>query len=177
MRDFKNKKYKCFIFDYYGTLFNPNTASENIFFDGIPDLIKQVSKNNLCAIATRTPLYIIKEHLKKAELFDCFASIKSTELAHDKPDPYILNEILCELDIDPKHALMIGDSISDLAFGFNAKVDSVLVNFTEFSDFSGSSRSYNPSESILSDSILKEVKKYSSYPVITSVSDLRELII
>ena len=166
MRDFKSKKYQCFIFDYYGTLFNPyanaNFNSENIFFDGIPDLIKEVSENNLCAIATRTPLYIIQEYLKQTGLFEYFSSIKSTELGHDKPDPYILNEILCELGIGPKNALMIGDNISDLAFGFNANVDSVLVNFKN---------------SHISKEMQEEIKKYSSYPVITSVNDLRELII
>tara|TARA_A100001015_G_scaffold188148_1_gene209537 strand:- start:135 stop:518 length:384 start_codon:yes stop_codon:yes gene_type:complete len=122
----KKNNYKCFVFDYYGTLFDPDKLGENKFFDGVFELIKETSDNYLCALATRTPLSIVKSQLENFGLLNYFSSIKSTELAHDKPDPTMFNEILFELAINPEDAIMIGDNISDLAFADNAGSDSIF---------------------------------------------------
>ena len=66
-----------------------------------------LSKSYYCALATRTPLSLVKLQLDNFGLLDCFVSIKSTELAHDKPDPTMFNEILFELGINPEDAIMI----------------------------------------------------------------------
>lgn len=158
----KKHNYKCFVFDYYGTLFDPSKSGDNKFFDGVFELIKDTSDNYLCALATRTPLGLVRLQLDDYELLECFSSIKSTELAHDKPDPTMLNEILFELGINPEDAIMIGDNISDLAFADNAGVDSMLVNFSGYD---------------LGESMLEEVRKYTSYPVINSVHALQEFIV
>lgn len=159
----KNQKhdYKCFVFDYYGTLYDPSSPGENKFFDGVYDLIKDLSKSYYCALATRTPLSLVKLQLDNFGLLDCFVSIKSTELAHDKPDPTMFNEILFELGINPEDAIMIGDNISDLAFADNAGSDSILVNFSGHDTIP---------------SILEEAKKYTRYPVIKSFDSLRKFI-
>ena len=158
----KEYNYKCFVFDYYGTLYDPGKSGENKFFDGVFELIQETSDNYLCALATRTPLSMVKLQLDSFGLLDCFSSIKSTELAHDKPDPTMFNEILFELGINPEDAIMIGDNISDLAFADNAGSNSILVNFSGHDT---------------SPSMLEEAKKYTHYPVITSVDSLREFIL
>ena len=158
--------YKCIVFDYYGTLFNPlrqsASISKAIFFDGVQDLLKDLNnKQVLCALATRTPIDVVKAQLQSAGLINYFACIKSTELGYDKPDPTVLNEILLELGVIPKDALMVGDSISDLAFGHNAGVDSMFVNFNEYN---------------IDSNMLAEINKYTNFPIMKDITQLTDFL-
>jgi FMN phosphatase YigB (HAD superfamily) len=159
------KKYKCVVFDYYGTLYNPLKdtfgAKDDLFYDHMPELIKFVSSRASCAIATRSPLLIIKEQLSEAGLREFFSCVKSTEFGHDKPDPTILEHIMLELDVMASDCVMIGDSISDLAFAKNAGVDCIFVNFSDYK---------------IDESFDAEVKSYTQAPIFNDVKLLQDYL-
>lgn len=165
----KGKKYKCIVFDYHGTLFDPSMEGVtlpkrekyDLFYKNIPDLIKFVSSKASCAIATRSPYSYVKAQLSDADLWEYFALVKTTELDHDKPDPTVLEDIMLELDFMASDCVMIGDSISDLAFAKNAGVDCIFINFSNFKIYSN---------------LEAEVLSYTNAPIFNDVNLLKDYL-
>ncbi len=77
------------------------------------------------AITTNNSPRAVREYLATRSLLDCFAPHiygRTRDPALLKPDPYCLNRALSAMDVAPAHALMVGDSTSDLTAARRAGV-------------------------------------------------------
>lgn len=79
------------------------------------------------AIATNKPRAKLEMALAMANIEDLFAAIRCPEDGAPKPHPHMLLTILDELGHNPQNALMIGDTIFDMHFASNAKVDALAA--------------------------------------------------
>jgi len=55
----------------------------------------------------------------------------SLELGYEKPDPRIAKTVLSQLGVDPRHAIMVGDRLTDVVLGNRAGMTTVLVKRRE----------------------------------------------
>ncbi|MFB6750425.1 HAD family hydrolase [Streptomyces sp. NPDC056353] len=77
------------------------------------------------AITTNNSPRVVSEYLAGRGLLGCFAPHlygRTQDLHLLKPDPYCLNRALSAMGVAPAHALMVGDSASDLAAAQRAGV-------------------------------------------------------
>ena len=79
------------------------------------------------AIATNKSRARLEIALDMAKIKNLFATTRSPEDGFPKPHPDMLITLLDELMYDPKDTLMIGDTIFDMQFAQNAKVDALAV--------------------------------------------------
>ncbi len=80
------------------------------------------------AIATSASLATIEKELSASGLSQLFDVIKTPDHTLNKPAPDMLNEIMVELNCDPKQTVMIGDSRCDFEAAQHAKVSFVGVH-------------------------------------------------
>ncbi|MDO5331183.1 MAG: HAD family hydrolase [Bacillota bacterium] len=101
-------------------------------FDGMIDLIKRLHAEGVkLAIVTSRRKKSLYEGLERYGILDCFDSIicdESTNIHKPEAEPALLACRGC--NVDPKDALMIGDSRFDIACGNNAGCSSCFVNWS-----------------------------------------------
>jgi phosphoglycolate phosphatase len=100
------------------------------FFQGAIDTLQKLKDQGYTlAIATNKIRSQLKHALKTAKIDTLFSTLRCGDDGQTKPHPEMILTILEELDIKPKKAVMIGDSIYDLLMAQNAKVDSIAVTY------------------------------------------------
>ncbi|MCO4797606.1 MAG: HAD-IA family hydrolase [Colwelliaceae bacterium] len=88
-----------------------------------------LTQDKLLAVATgkgRDGLERIFEATKTKHYFHASRCAKECQ---SKPHPEMLEQILNELNIHPKEAVMIGDTVHDMAMAKNANVDRIGVSY------------------------------------------------
>ena len=112
--------------DYYNSHCTENTEA----FSGIPELFDLLKKNNVkIAVVTNK-----SDATSKKLCEDKFPGIIDVIKGHredsiHKPDPQLINEVLDELDIDRKMAVIVGDSDVDVLTGVNSGIDNIVVTW------------------------------------------------
>lgn len=104
------------------------------FEDGIK-ILEQLDRQNIkIAAVSNASEPNTRKFLEENDLIDFFdyvtgAGIESFEQFRNekKPNPYMLEKAIDELDLDPSEVLMIGDSTSDRAAAENAGIDFVRL--------------------------------------------------
>lgn len=81
------------------------------------------------AVATGKGRRGLNEALDQTGLRHLFHSTRCAEETRSKPHPQMLYEILQELDMDVKQAVMIGDSLFDLEMANHAGMASIAVSY------------------------------------------------
>lgn len=79
------------------------------------------------ALATGKSRRGIDHELDRLGAYGLFESIRGSDDAKAKPHPLMLEQILCELDIDASQAVLVGDSVLDMMMGRAAGVRSYGV--------------------------------------------------
>lgn len=126
MQALKKRPYELLVFDLQGTL-----AENGRLLEGVPDMLKQLkSRSYLIAAATNWGQSGLNQLLKYLPADFSFDAVRHAGQAHSKPHPQMLLEILSELNRDPSDTLMIGDTVSDIQFAKNAKVDVLAVSYS-----------------------------------------------
>lgn len=92
--------------------------------DGAIDFLKQLN-TKACRIAIATTdkadrAKLACEFLKISELIDVIFG--ADMVIHTKPDPEMIYKILGHLKVESKNAVMIGDAVTDILMGKNAKL-------------------------------------------------------
>jgi phosphoglycolate phosphatase len=98
-------------------------------FDGMRELLHALSKKHLLAIATGKSRRGLDRALDAASLRPYFAASRCADETNPKPHPAMLREILDELQISEKEALMVGDTSHDLEMARAAGVDALAVTY------------------------------------------------
>ena len=101
-------------------------------FPGMIDLIKNLHKEGVkLGIVTSRRKKSLYEGLKRYGVLECFDAIicdESTDIHKPEPEPALL---ACQqAGVEPKDALMVGDSRFDIACGNRAGCDSCFVNWS-----------------------------------------------
>lgn len=85
-------------------------------FAGASELLHHWREQGIAlAVATGKSRRGLDRVLDETGLRPLFAATRGADEANSKPDPLMLTQILAELGLQPEQAVMIGDSIHDLA--------------------------------------------------------------
>ena len=99
-------------------------------FPGAVHLIKQLHQMGvILAIATNKGQQSLRQALQKAQLSDYFQVTRAAGQAQPKPHPQMLLEILDTVLVEPRKAVMIGDSVSDIEMAVSVGMDAIGVDF------------------------------------------------
>ena len=129
-----NNKFDLLIFDWEGTLANVDFSTKISqgaeLFSGVELGIKDLKRQGyILSIATGKGLTSLNQDLISTNLKDYFLITKTVDECFSKPHPQMILEILNFTMVDPKKALMIGDSSYDLEMAKNAGISSLAVAY------------------------------------------------
>lgn len=97
---------------------------------GAIELIEYLNGEEIfLAIASNKGQQSLQKAVQHAGLDVYFKVLRSGEQVEPKPSPAMLREILQEFAVEPKDALMIGDSLSDIEMAQSLGVDAIGVDF------------------------------------------------
>tara|TARA_B100000686_G_C16527059_1_gene830326 strand:+ start:167 stop:844 length:678 start_codon:yes stop_codon:yes gene_type:complete len=107
----------------------PNRPPEKVF-PGVEKVLDQLQNNGYgLAIVTSRSNRRFKELLERGNLAHRFISMKTADQGPGKPDPYLLNEAMREIGVQPRDTVMIGDTTYDIQMGRNAGTGAVGVTW------------------------------------------------
>jgi len=111
--------------------FNKHFTEEKLrtyFFKDVVETLTYLKQEGFTlAIATNRARAKLDRDLDNSEIKNLFTATRCPEDGAPKPNPYILLTLLKELKIRAQDALMIGDTIFDMQFANNAKVDALAA--------------------------------------------------
>lgn len=114
----------------FGEYYNNNCISDIALYEGIQDLLEEVSEHFTLSIATNASVEFAKKMIKYLNIEHYFDFIiGSNEVTTPKPHPEMLLNTVESLDIEIKHSILIGDSNKDKNAAVACEMDYILVNW------------------------------------------------
>ena len=98
-------------------------------FAGMEDLLKDLKDRHLLAIATGKSRRGLDRALAATGIAPLFSASRCADETNPKPHPAMLLELMEALGVEPRTALMIGDTSHDLEMAKAAEVDSLAVTY------------------------------------------------
>jgi len=98
-------------------------------FPGMPELLKDLSKNRTLAIATGKSRRGLERALDASGVRECFAASRCADETTPKPHPAMLHELMNELNFEAQSTLMVGDTSHDMQMARSAGVDGLAVTY------------------------------------------------
>jgi phosphoglycolate phosphatase len=98
-------------------------------FDGMRELLVQLSKTHLLAIATGKSRRGLDRDLEAQNLKPYFTASRCADETNPKPHPAMLLELMSQLEIMQKQTLMVGDTSHDMEMARAAGVDALAVTY------------------------------------------------
>ena len=99
-----------------------------LLFDGVGEMLRDLAAEGyLLAVATGKSRRGLDYALDQTGLRELFQSTRTADEAFSKPHPQMLLDILDELGVPPREAVMIGDTTYDLEMARGARTGSVGV--------------------------------------------------
>lgn len=98
-------------------------------FDGMRELLQDLSKKHLLAIATGKSRRGLDRALDSSQLRPYFAASRCADETNPKPHPAMLLEIMNDLGVETGSSLMIGDTSHDLEMARAAGVNALAVTY------------------------------------------------
>jgi phosphoglycolate phosphatase len=98
-------------------------------FDGMRELLNELSRTHLLAIATGKSRRGLDRALEAGELKAYFSASRRADETNPKPHPAMLLELMDELNARKERTLMIGDTSHDLEMARAAGVDALAVTY------------------------------------------------
>ena len=115
---------------HYREQFTHHNQTPMPLFEGAKEILAQLKeKGMLLSVATGKSRSGLDRVLAAQQMTDWFVCSRTGTEAQSKPSPDMIEQILSELNIEPQHALMVGDTEYDLMMAKNAGVDSIGVSF------------------------------------------------
>jgi len=100
-----------------------------LLFDGMRELLHDLSKKHVLAIATGKSRRGLDRDLDFHHLKPLFAASRCADETNPKPHPAMLLELMQELAVENDSALMIGDTSHDLEMARAAGVEALAVTY------------------------------------------------
>ncbi|MBT3520840.1 MAG: phosphoglycolate phosphatase [Gammaproteobacteria bacterium] len=115
------------LFDKYYIL----KAAQSLPYDGVKETLIKLKKKKLSlACVTNKPEIYTHAILKKSGLIAYLDLVVSGDtVSRKKPDPMPLHYSCDKLELEPKEAIMVGDSCNDIEAGFSAGTYVVTVPY------------------------------------------------
>ena len=125
-QDTLKRLHKTFL-EYYGD----NIADHSVVFDGLLAVLDKAQASGLkLGVCTNKVEKLSHKLLTELGMMQRFGSlIGGDTLTVMKPDPAPLVEAIVRLGVDPAHAMMVGDSETDIRTAQNAGVPVLAVTF------------------------------------------------
>ena len=99
-------------------------------FDGVDAGIRDLHSGGFqLAVATGKSRMGLSRALEASGIGTLFSATRTADQTHSKPHPAMVLELIEELDADPVHTLVIGDTSHDLLMAANAGVASLAVTY------------------------------------------------
>lgn len=98
-------------------------------FDGMRELLAELSKSHVLAIATGKSRRGLDRALEAGNLQAYFTASRCADETNPKPHPAMLLELMDQLDFSSRETLMIGDTSHDLEMARAAGVDALAVTY------------------------------------------------
>jgi phosphoglycolate phosphatase len=116
------------VLDCYRRHWVETYRDQPLLFAGVPEMLAELAASGyLLAVATGKSRRGLDYALDETRLRPHFHTTRSADEAPSKPHPQMLLDILEELGVAPRQALMVGDSIYDLQMAINAGCAAVAV--------------------------------------------------
>lgn len=123
------RPFKLLIFDWEGTLADPNYVYPTRLFPHTQTVLSQLHQQGyLLAIATAKSKAGLLADLKHTEIEKFIHTTCTAEESAAKPSPEMLFIILDRLAIAAQDALMIGDTFYDLTMAQRAKMSALAIS-------------------------------------------------
>jgi phosphoglycolate phosphatase len=100
-----------------------------LLFDGMRELLHQLSGKHLLAIATGKSRAGLDRDLEHHQLRPLFAASRCADETNPKPHPAMLLELMEALSTFDKQTLMVGDTSHDMEMARAAGVDALAVTY------------------------------------------------
>lgn len=118
------------IAERYRAHFFSSTEAPSQLFEGAREVIETLHQAGyLLAVATGKGRSGLEHALETTALRQYFHTTRCADETFSKPHPEMLHQIIDELDVMPRQALMIGDTEYDLQMAKNAKMPSLGVAY------------------------------------------------
>ncbi len=115
---------------HYRKRFLGDAADPESLFEGVRETLRALAEQGyLMAVATGKSRAGLERGLRQTGLSVCFQSTRCADESHSKPHPQMLVEILRELCVEARHAVMIGDTEYDLEMARNAGTAALAVSY------------------------------------------------
>lgn len=98
-------------------------------FDGMRELLSELSKTHVLAIATGKSRRGLDRALEAGNLQACFSASRCADETNPKPHPAMLLELMEQLNFSSRETLMIGDTSHDLEMARAAGVNALAVTY------------------------------------------------
>lgn len=114
----------------YRRYYNEHCTENTTEYDGMTDLFERLKRAEI-----RTAVVTNKSHDTALKLCDNkFPGLIDIVKGHrdgiaHKPDPFLVNEVLHELDLSPDEAVFVGDSEVDIRTASNSGMDCISVTW------------------------------------------------
>jgi len=108
------------------------TAREDAMalFPGVPRLLARLrQRGHRLAVATGKTRRGLERAFAVSGLGPHFACSRCADETSPKPDPKMLHELIAELSVEPRRALMVGDTSHDLEMARSAGIDALAVTY------------------------------------------------
>lgn len=113
---------------HYGQQFRVDNPTPIDMYPGAKaclTVLKQ--RGHLLAVATGKSGPGLEKAIGDTQTAHFFNATRTADVTASKPDPLMIHEILRELDIEAKDAVMIGDTTHDMHLAQNAGVDAIGI--------------------------------------------------
>ncbi len=116
------------ICEVYRERWQETYSREPVLFPGARSALEELAGDGyLLAVATAKSRWGLARDLEETGLASIFHSSRTADECRAKPNPAMLLEILDELGVRAREALMIGDTVHDLQMAINAGVPGLGV--------------------------------------------------
>jgi phosphoglycolate phosphatase len=118
------------IADGYRRHFFRDSQRMGQMFEGVEDLVRDLhGRGHFLAVATGKGRRGLDMALQQTGLGKYFHITRCADETRSKPHPQMLEEILVDLDMSPRDAVMVGDTQYDLEMARNIGMDSLAVTY------------------------------------------------
>lgn len=115
---------------HYAEYFMAAEDTPSPLFAGSLHVLETLRKKNIkTAVATGKSRVGLNKVWRKTGLGEYFDTSRCADETQSKPNPQMLQEILEELQVEPQHALMVGDTSFDLEMAANIDMPRVGVSY------------------------------------------------
>ena len=136
--------------ELFGQYYDKHCVSDIVIYDGIKDLLDKLSEKYVLCVATNASKQFALKMLESVDILQYFKMVVGSMCVEKpKPAPDMLELICNKLNIKPKDAILIGDSLKDKQASEAYKMSCVLVNW----GFSSHNKNGNCNQNIIINSI------------------------